>query len=201
MIFLSAIYALAGLLFLVIYFGIYRPLYSAPFPGELLDVIPAVAGIRLAELERYVSEEMTVLMAESLTPREQRIARKRRRQVISAGLAPIEADARLCLAFSRPKVRQLRNQPPGPRSERDRLIEDLFEQAQYCCLLLTFAKVSRTLMPWDAGRMITFHREIVLKEVRRLLLVFLQLSGTYGEHHRSNLLACLDCWELDEEFC
>lgn len=199
MIVAGTVYLVAFLIFLLIYVGIYRPLYSHPFPGEIVDVIPAVSAISLAELERWVSEEMSDIMAQRLTPREQRIARRRRRQVIAERLAPVEANARLLLAFTRHQVRSTRSKPPGPRSERDRLMEVLFERAQYCCLLLTFAKVSRAIMPWDTQRLIKFHREMVMNEVRELLLLFLKLSATYGGHCRENLLAALDVWELAEE--
>jgi hypothetical protein len=185
--------------FSLLYFALYRPLYSHPYPGEIVDVIPAVLTINLLELERWVSEEMSDLMAQKLTPREQRKARRRRRQMIADRLAPVEANAKLLLAFTRHQVRSIRSRPPGPRSERDRLMEDLCERAQYCCLLLTFAKASRTFMPWDTQRLITFHREIVRNEVRELLLLFLKLSETYGEYCRENLLAALDVWELAEE--
>jgi hypothetical protein len=187
------------LAFSLLYFALYRPLYSHPYPGEIVDVIPAVSTINLFELERWVSEEMSDLMAQKLTPREQRKARRRRRQVIADRLVPVEANAKLLLAFARHQVRSIRSKPPGPRSERDRLMEDLFERSQYCCLLLTFAKASRIFMPWDTQRLIKFHREIVRNEVRELLLLFLKLGGTYGEYCRENLLAALDVWELAEE--
>ena len=193
-------FVLVGIFFSVAYLAFYRPLHSRPYPGQILDVIPVVANVNLAELERWVSQEMSDQISERLTPREQRLARRERRKVIAEKLAPAEANARLCLASIRPEMRMIRGKPAGPRSERDRLTEDLFEQAQYCCLLLTFAKISRTLLPWDVERMVKFHRDVVLQEVRQLFLVFLRLTETYGEHHKSNLLACLDCWELDEEF-
>jgi hypothetical protein len=201
--------------FSLIYFGFYRPLFSHPYPGEFNDVIPAVSNIRLAELERWVSEEMSTLIAGTLSPREQRLARRRRRQMISDRLAPAEANARLCLAFTRPQVRRLRSKPsecryarrhrasgvlPARRSERDRLLEELFERSQHCCLLLILAKVIR-MLPWDRERMIRFHRETVVREIREFLLVFVRFAGTYGDYQRDNLLACLDCWELDEGLC
>ena len=194
-------FLLLGLVFLLVYLAIYRPLHSRAYPGEIVDAIPAVANVKLRELERWVSQELNDQIAERLTPREQRIARRELRKVIAERLAPAEANARLCLAAVRPEVRMLRGKPAGPRSERERLLEDLFEQSQYCCLLLTFAKASRTLLPWDVERMIRFHRDVVVIEVRQLFLLFLRLTSTYGDHHRSNLLACLDCWELDEEYC
>jgi hypothetical protein len=199
MIVACVLYIVAFLIFLLIYFGIYRPLYSHPFPGELEDVIPAVTTINLVELERWVSEQMSDLMAQKLTPKELRMARRRRRQMIADRLAPVEANARLLLAFSRHQVRSIRSKPLGPRSERDRLAEDLFDRAQHCCLLLTFAKATRIFMPWDTRRLIKFHREIVEHDVRELLLLFLKLSATYGEYCRDNLLAALDVWELAEE--
>lgn len=195
----SVLYAVAFLLFLLIYVVIYRPLYSHPFPGDMIDLIPAVSTVGLAELERWVSEEMSNLIAQKLTPREQRIAERRRRQMIADRLAPVEANARLILAFTRQQARILRSKPPGPRSERDRLMEQLFECAQYCCLVLNFAKISRMFMPWDTRRLIQFHRQIVMNDVREFLLLFLQLSATYGEYCRENLLAALDVWELAEE--
>lgn len=190
---------LLALAFVVLYLALYRPLYSHPYPGELLDVIPAVWSMNLAELERWVSEEMSKLLAQKLTPRGQRMAERRRRKMIAERLAPVEANARLILAFTRQQVRVLRSKPLGPRSERDRLIEQLFDRAQYCCLLLNFAKASRIFMPWDTRRLIQFHRKIVTNEVPELLRLFLKLSGTYGEYCRENLLAALDVWELAEE--
>jgi hypothetical protein len=200
MIVLCAGYLLATIFFLLIYCAIYRPLHSYPYPGELVDVIPAVLNVRLAELERWVSDEMSVLIAGTLSPREQRLARRRRRRVISDRLVPVEGNARLCLAFTRQQMRCLRSKPPGPRSEHDRLLEDLFAHSQYCCLLLTFAKAIR-LLPWDRERMIKFHRETVVREVREFLLVFLKFAATHGDYQRDNLLACLDCWELEEGLC
>ncbi len=185
--------------FLLFYFAIYRPLYSHPYPGELVDVIPMVSNVRLVELERLVSEEMSDLMIRTLTPREQRKARRGRRRAISDLLVPVEANARLCLAFTRPEVRLLRSKAPGPRSERDRLMEELFERSQYCCLLLTFAKATRTFLPWDVERMVRFHRETVMEEVRKVMLLFLKLGETYGDYCRENLLVALDAWELEEE--
>lgn len=183
----------------LLYVAVYRPLYSHPFPGEFVDIIPAVSPLSLVELERWVSQEMSDLMAQKLTPREQRIAKRRRRQMISERLAPFEENARLVLAFTRYQVRSTRSKPPGPRSERDRLMEMLFERAQSCCLLLTFAKASRTLLPWDTQRLIKFHREIVMNDVREFLRLLLKLSSTYGEYCRENLLVALDVWELAEE--
>lgn len=190
---------LAILVLLAVYLTVYRPLHSYPFPGELVDVITEVSNISLAELERWVSQEMSDLMAQKLTPREQRIARRRRRQMIAERLAPVEKNARLVLAFTRYQVRSIRSKPPGPRSERDRLMETLFDRTQYCCLLLTFAKASRVILPWDTERLIRFHREMVMNEVREFLLLFVKLSETYGEYCRDNLLAALDVWELTEE--
>ncbi|HXC43703.1 MAG TPA: hypothetical protein VNY51_09305 [Candidatus Dormibacteraeota bacterium] len=194
--------------FLLLYFGLYRPLYSHPYPGELADVISAVSNVRLVELERLVSEEMSARIAETLSPREQRLAKRNRSRAISDRLAPIEANASLCVAFARPQVRLLRRTRQGPkacrmrsRSERDRLLEELFKLAQDCCLLLIFAKAIRIFMPWDRERMIRFHRETVLPEVRDFLLVFLQYAATFGDYQRENLLAWLDCWELDEGYC
>lgn len=199
MIVICAAYGVALLIFVLIYFGIYNPLYSHPFPGDIIDVIPVVSTVNLAELERWVSEEMSNLLSETLTPKEQRMAKRRRCKMIAARLVPVEANAKLILAFTRQQVRVLRSKPPGPRSERDRLIEELFERAQYCCLLLTFAKATRILMPWDTRRLIHFHRQVVTNETRQLLFIFVQLSATYGERCRENLLAALDVWELADE--
>ena len=194
--------------FLLLYFGLYRPLYSHAYPGELEDVISAVSNVRLVELERLVSEEMSARIEETLSPREQRLAKRNRSRAISDRLAPVEANASLCVAFARPQVRLLRRKHSGPkacrrhsRSERDRLLEELFELAQDCCLLLIFAKAVRLFMPWDRERMIRFHRESVLPEVRDFLRVFVQYAGTFGEVERENLLAWLDCWELAEGYC
>lgn len=213
MIFLLCWLAVAAYLLLIsffslIYFGLYRPLHSHPYPGELADVISAVSSVRLVELERVVSEEMSVRIAETLTPREQRLAERNRTRGISDRLAPVEANASLCVAFTRPQVRLLRKKGPGrqacrrrSRSERDRLLEELFKRAQDCCLLLVFAKAVRVLMPWDRERMIRFHRETVVPEVREFLRVFVEYAGTFGVVERENLLAWLDCWELDEGYC
>jgi hypothetical protein len=194
--------------FLLMYLGFYRPLFSHPYPGELVDVISAVSNVRLSELERLVSEEMSARIAETLSPREQRLAKRNQNHMISDRLAAVEINASLCVAFTRPQVRLLRNKRPKPqacrtrsRSERDRLLEELFKLSEDCCLLLIFAKAVRMFMPWDRERMIRFHRETVLREVREFLLVFLRFAGTYGDYQRENLLACLDCWELDEGYC
>jgi hypothetical protein len=194
--------------FLLLYFGLYRPLYSQPYPGELADVISAVSNVRLLELERLVSDEMSARIAETLSPREQRLAKRNRSRAISDRLAPVEANASLCVAFARPHVRLLRRKRQGAKacrrrsqSERDRLLEELFKLAQDCCLLLIFAKATRIFMPWDRERMIRFHRETVLPEVRDFLRAFVQYAGTFGEVERENLLAWLDCWELDEGYC
>jgi hypothetical protein len=194
--------------FSLIYFGFYRPLFSHPYPGEFADVISAVSNVRLVELERLVSEEMSARIAETLSPREQRLARRGRRQAISDRLAPVEANASLCVAFTRPQVRLLRNKRPKPqacrtrsRSERDRLLEELFKLSQDCCLLLIVAKAVRVFMPWDRERMIRFHRETVLPEVREFLRVFVEYAGTFGDYQRENLLTWLDCWELDQGYC
>jgi hypothetical protein len=203
-----ALCVLAISLFSLIYFAVYRPLYSEPYPGELADVISAVSGVRLVEFERLVSQEMSARIAETLSPREQRLARRRRRQAISDRLAPVEANASLCVAFTRPQVRLLRRKRPGRqacrgrlRSERDRLLEELFKLSQDCCLLLIFAKAVRVFMPWDRERMIRFHRETVLPEVRQFLRVFVEYAGTFGDCQRENLLTWLDCWELDKGYC
>lgn len=208
MIVLCAGYLLVFLLLALFYYTVYHPLYSHPYPGELADVISAVSNVRLVELERLVSEEMSTLISETLTPREQRLAKRNRSRAISDRLAPIEANASLCVAFTRPQVRLLRNKRPGPQScrrrsqsERDRLLEELFKLSQDCCLLLIFAKAVRVLMPWDGERMIRFHRETVLPEVRDFLRVFVEYAGTFGDCQRENLLAWLDCWELDEGYC
>jgi len=199
---------LAILTFSLIYFAIYRPLHSHPYPGEFVDVISAVSSVRLVELERVVSEEMSARIAETLSPKEQRLARRRRPHAISDRLAPVEANARLCVAFTRPQVRLLRNKRPGPqacrrhsRPERDLLLEELFKHSQDICLLLIFAKAVRVLMPWDRERMIRFHRETVVPEVRDFLFVFVQYAGTFGDCQRENLLTWLDCWELDQGYC
>ncbi len=194
-----ASYIIAGLIFLFIYVAFYRPLLSHPYPGDMRDVISAVSAIRLGELERWVSQEMTDFMESTLTPREQRIIRRRRRIMISERLAPIESNARLYLAFTRYQLRRLQMKPAGPRSQRDRLMQEAFDKGRSCCLVLMFAKATRTFMAWDNERLLKFHRETVLEEVREHMLLFLQLSATYGERHRDNLLNFLDAWELDEE--
>lgn len=208
MIVLCAGYLLVILLFALFYYTVYCPLYSHPCPGELTDVISAVSNVRLVELERLVSEEMSTLIAETLSPREQRLAKRNRSRMISDRLAPVEANASLCVAFARPQVRLLRRKRLGPKacrrraqSERDRLLEELFKHSQDCCLLLIFAKAIRMFMPWDRERMVRFHRETVLPEVRDFLRVFLQYAGTFGDCQRENLLTWLDCWELDEGYC
>lgn len=142
---------------------------------------------------------MTQLIRTTLSPKEQRLITRRRPRMIGWELEPFEANARLVLAFARPQMRVLRRKQPGPRSERDRLIEELFERSKYCCLLLIFAKVTRIFMRWDRERMLRFHRETVLMELRDMLAALLRLAGTYAEHYQDNLLAWLDCWELSEE--
>jgi hypothetical protein len=164
-------------------------------------VIPVVSKVRLTELERWVSEEMTEHIATRLSLQEQRAIRRRRPRAIGERLAPFEANARLCLAFAKPQMRVLRRKPPGPRAERDRLTEELFERSKYCCQLLAFAKAVRTLMPWDSERMLQFHREVVVVELRELLRAFLKLAGSHAVYHRDALLNYLECWELSEEFC
>lgn len=199
MIVACAAYLVAFVIFLLIYFGFYRPLFCQHFPGEINDLISVVPSIPLVELERWVSEEMSDLMVRKLTPKEQRKARNGRRKMIAERLIPVEMSATLVLAFTRQEVRSIRNRPPGPRSERDRLMESLFERSQHFCLMLTFAKATRLFMPWDTQRLIKFHREMVMNEVRDFLILFLKLSATYGELCRENLIAALDVWELAEE--
>jgi hypothetical protein len=208
MIALFAGYLLVILVFALFYYTVYRPLYSRAYPGELADVISAVSNVRLVELERMVSEEMSTRIAETLSPREQRLAKRNRIRAISDRLAAVEANASLCVAFTRPQVRLLRRNRQGAkacrrrsRSERDRLLEELFKLSQDCCLLLIFARAVRVLMPWDRERMIRFHRETVLPEVRDFLRVFVEYAGTFGDCQRENLLTWLDCWELDEGYC
>jgi hypothetical protein len=181
------------------YFGVYRPLASFPEQETLRDVIAMARSIRLPELEILVSNEMSSRMSRSLTPSEQRKLRRERRRAISLRMAPVEFDAGLFLAFTRRKAVKLRKEDPGTYTESDWLIQEAFERARSCCLLLAFAKAVRALLPWDARRWIVFHRETILVEVRELLLVFLRLTETYGAHHRENLLAVLDVWELAEE--
>jgi hypothetical protein len=200
MIVLFAFYLLVALAFLLVHAAIYRPLFSRHYPGEFDDVIPSVSGVRLTQLQHWVSDEMTELIRTTLSPKEQRLITWRRPRMIARELEPFEANARLLLAFSRPQMRLLRRKPPGPRSERDRLIAELYQRSRYCCLLLSFAKMSRFVLRWDRQRMIRFHRETVVAELREMLTVLLRLAETYAEHRRDNLLAWLDCWELSEEY-
>ena len=194
-----AAYLVALFLFLLIYFGIYRPLFSCPYPGEIGDLIAAVQNVRFAELDRLLSEEMSDLMSRSLSPRDQRKARRRLRHAISIRMAAIEADVHLCLAFTRHEVLALRRKAPGPRTERDRLLEDVFEKAQSCSLVLAFAKANRVFLPWDQQRLLKFHRETVMEEVRELVRGFVKLSATYGEHRCENLIVALDAWDVIED--
>lgn len=94
---------------------------------------------------------------------------------------------------------EVRGNDPTEFSEREWLLQEVFERAQSCSLLLTFAKATRFLMPWDVQRFLKFHRETVMHEIRELMVVFVKLSGTYGEHHRENLLTALDAWDLIDE--
>lgn len=192
------LYLVAGAIFLLIYFAVYRPLFSHPDAGDIGDVIAVVQNVRLQELDRLLSEEMSQLMLRDLTPSEQRRARRERRLAISARLKPIELDVRLCLAFTRSKAMEIRGNDPEAFTDRQWLLQHVFEKAQSCSLILTFAKASRFLVPWDVQRFLTFHREI-MHEIRELLVLFVKLSETYGDHHRDNLLAALDAWELVDE--
>lgn len=199
MMLLFAFYLFVALAFLLVHAVIYRPLFSRHYPGEFVDIVRAVSAVRLTELQNLVSKEMTELIRTRLSPKEQRLITRRRPRMIGWQLEPFEANARLLLAFSRPQMRVLRRKSPGPRSERERLIEELFDRSKHCCLLLIFAKIARILMRWDGERLIRFHRETVVVELRAMLAALLRLAGTYAEHYQDNLLAWLDCWELSED--
>jgi len=192
-------YLIGVMVFLLIYLGVYRPLFSHRDPGDIGDVIAAVHNVRLQELDRLLSDEMSELMAHSLTPSKQRRAQRGRRLAISARLKPIEMDVRLCLAFSQRRAMEIRGNDPEAFTDRQWLLQEVFERAQSCSLLLTFAKATRCLVPWDVQRLLLFHRETVMHEVRELMVLFVRLSETYGEHHRDNLLAALDAWDLIDE--
>lgn len=192
-------YVAAAAVFLVIYLGVYRPLFPHRDPGDIGDVIAVVQSVRLQELERLLSDEMSELMSRGLTESEQRRAQRERRRAVSARLEPLTINVRLCLAFTREKVADIRGVDPEAFTERQWLLQHALQKAQSCSLLLTFAKATRLLMPWDVQRFLKFHRETVMHEIRELMVLFVRLSGTYGEHHRENLLAALDAWELVDE--
>lgn len=192
------LYLVAGAIFLLIYLAVYRPLFSHPDPGEIGELIAVLQNVRLQELDRLLSDEMSNLISHDLTLSEQRTARRERRLAISARLDPIEMNVRLCLTFTRRKAMDVRGNDPEAFTEREWLLQHVFEKAQSCSLILTFAKASRFLVPWDVKRFLRFHREI-MHEIRELIILFVKLSETYGEHHRENLLAALDCWELVDE--
>jgi hypothetical protein len=192
-------YLFAATVFLVIYLGVYRPLFPFRDPGKIGDVIAAVQTVRLQELERLLSDEMSTLMSRDLTPSEQRRAQRERRRAISARLEPLTTNVRLCLAFTRKKAMEIRGTDPEAFTEREWLLQHAFQKAQSCSLLLAFAKATRLLMPWDVQRFLKFHRETVIHEIREVMVLFVKLSETYGEHHRENLLAAMDAWELIDE--
>lgn len=185
--------------FMIVYFGIYRPLLSHPDPGDMGELVVAVKEARLLELERLLSEEMTKLIALEVDGLKRLIVHLRRQRAISARLEPVETDVGLFLAFTRRKALKIRKWDPATYSDQEWLLQDVFEKARDCMLVLTFAKVARTLLPWDMERLLQFHREIVMQQVRELMLLFLKLSATYGEWHKENLLAMLDAWELAGE--
>lgn len=192
-------YLFAAMVFLLIYLGIYRPLFPCREPGNIGDVIAVVQNVKLQELERLLSDEMSSLLLRDLTPAEQRRAQRERRRAISARLEPLTTNVRLCLAFTRRKAIELRGIDPGTYTERQWLLQHAFQKAQSCSLLLAFAKATRLLMPWDVKKFVRFHRETVIHEIREVMVLFVKLSETYGEHHRENLLAALDAWELVDE--
>lgn len=183
----------------VVYFAVYLPLLSQPYPGDISDVVHMVTNIQMLELENLVSHEMSDRIAKSAAWERRKLTRWRPR-AIGERLLPAEANVRLGLAFTRWEARKIRKKLPGPRSEQDRLLEELYQQAQLCSLALMFAKFGRVLAFWDTERLIRFHREVVLEELRNFLLLFLKVAGTYGGNHRENMLAWLDVWELYEEY-
>jgi hypothetical protein len=183
-----------------IYFAFYLPLLSEPYPGGIAEVVRGVRNVKLVELRHLVSQEMTEQIAQYCEWERKKLTRWRPK-AIAERLEPAEANVRLCLAFARWEFRKIRKKPAGPRSEQERLIEELYRQAQVCSMALMFAKVIRVLAFWDTERLIRFHREVVLDELRACLFVLLQVAGTYGRHHRENMLAWLDCWELDDDYC
>jgi hypothetical protein len=193
------LYLVASVIFLLIYICIYRPLFSHADPGGIGDVIAITQNLRLQELERLVSTEMTYLISRELSAKRQKKASRERCRAISDRLVPVEADVRLYLAFTRRKAMEIRRKDPAMYTDREWLLQEVFEKAQSCCLVLTFAKASRMFMPWDVQRFLEFHRETVMQETRELMVLFLKLSETYGDHHRENLLAALDAWDLAEE--
>ena len=192
-------YLIAGGIFVLLYLAIYRPLFSHRDPGEIGDVIAVVQNVRLQELDRLLSDEMSELMSRSVIPTKQRRAQRERRLAISARLKPIEIDVKLCLAFTEKRAMQIRGNDPASFTDREWLLQEVFDRAQSCSLVLTFAKATRFLVPWDVQRLLLFHRETVMHEVRELMVLFVRLSETYGEHHRDNLLAALDAWDLIDE--
>lgn len=192
-------YLVAAAVFLLIYVGVYRPLFPKRDPGDIGDVIAVVQNVRLQELERLLSDEMSRLMWRDLTESEQRRVQRERGRAIAARLEPLTTNVRLCLAFTRKRAMEIRGTDPGAFTEREWLLQHTFQKAQSCSLLLTFAKATRLLMPWDVQRFLKFHRETVMHETREVMVLFVKLSETYGEHHRENLLAALDAWELIDE--
>lgn len=48
---LFAFYLFVALAFLLVHAVIYRPLFSRHYPGEFLDIIPAVSPVCLTKLE------------------------------------------------------------------------------------------------------------------------------------------------------
>jgi hypothetical protein len=156
--------------------------------------------VKWLELQTLVSQEMSDRIAEHSAWERRKLTRWRP-WAIADRLSPAEANVRLCLAFARWEARKIRKKRPGPRSERERLLADLYRQAQSCSLALMFARFSRVLAFWDTERLIRFHREVVVEEVRSLLLLLLKVAGTYGDHHRENMMSWLDCWELYDEYC
>jgi hypothetical protein len=190
--------AIGLLLFVLIYLGIYTPLFSHFDPGEISDVILAVKSVRLREIDRLLSEEMSMLMAHKVAGVRGPIVQLRRRRAISVRLESVEANVGLFLAFSRRRALKIRRWDPETYSDQEWLLQDVFEKARGCILVLTFAKAVRTFLPWDMERLLNFHRETVMGEVRELMVLFLRLSETYGEWHRENLLTMLEAWELEE---
>lgn len=198
---LGFVFQIAALLILgFVYFAFYLPLASEPNPGDIAEVVRLVQNVKLIELKHLVSQEMTDQIAQHCEWERKKLTRWRP-GAIAERLEPAEANVRLCLAFARWEFRRIRRKPPGPRSELEQLIAELHRQAQSCSMVLMFAKVSRVLAFWDTERLIRFHREVVLEEVRACLFILLQVADSYGKHHRENMMTWIDCWELDEDYC
>jgi hypothetical protein len=166
---------------------------------ELADVIPDVWSAYIWELECVLHQDIEQLG--DLTSKEKKIAEQERLRLIGRWLLKLEHNILLFLALGHSETAKTGNKPVAAYTAHDMRAREMLSKAILCRFMVAYAQwhfaflLKMNAVGWPVTRPLVelslrFCNSLVEK-YRRVVILTLDISSAYGNHHYENLFAAL----------